>query len=369
MRAGVSKRGFTILEVLMALSIFAIGIVSVIALFPIGILAQRQMIDRTRAALVTRQAIAVLKANRVAAALGTTAPYSTWSDADWVADEYPGDSGDVNSMYNRIGGTPVFRDIDRAAIYADEAPQGWQVAWTTWNEESAAAAAAVRPDDDTVDDRVFSKYAWSAGIYAQETSGTAETYSVQIAVFRGYDVETLSALGGTAFNDISLGSSGRGVIEADDEVLARALTRRRGYVRVMDTDEYVYEPLSGGNATLNSTLANDDTWYDGSTGVWPGPGGGLVPPGMTLILSGANGTIESTVGGDDIQRSVIRPVWHRVESVNRHTGVDRDRTRIILAEPLRSPSGAYLSEGRRAGVQELQVSENLVGLTETTIVD
>ena len=118
---------------------------------------------------------------------------------------------------------------------------------------------------------------------------------------------------------------------------------------------------------MNCLLGGDDTWYDGSTGAWPGPGAGLVPPGMTLILAGLDGTINSTVGPDDEEASFQDRLWCRVESVNRHAGVDRDLTRIVLAGPLRSPTGTYWS-GRRP-IDSLQVSEDLVGLTETTIVD
>ena len=59
----------------------------------------------------------------------------------------------------------------------------------------------------------------------------------------------------------------------------------------------IIEPFMGGNGTVDTALAADDTWYDGTTGAWPG--GPIVSPGEVLILPGPNGVLETTAAGDD----------------------------------------------------------------------
>jgi len=292
------KRAFTILEILMALAIFAIGMVSVLALFPIAIYAQRRMIDNTRSSIVAREAIHILRANRVASYLSTLGI----ADAAWVAVQYPGNNvGGGGSLFELVSGayTPVVLDID--GYYGVDSPRGWEYVWTTWNED--VAPGHPRPDawpNIGVPERPFSNYGWTANIYQQEqipTAGTAQAYRyrVQIAVFRGYDGTPVTLTAATTVADNDPANHNKGYIEAVATELADVLTRDRGYVRI----------------------------------------------GLPL--------------------DPMNQLWYRVESVRRRVGPGRDRTRIVLAEPLR---GAVPVPG---GVTAIGVSEDLVYTLDTVI--
>jgi len=293
-----TRRAFTILEILMALSIFAIGMVSVMSLFPIAIYAQRRMIDNTRSSMIAREAIHVMRANRVASYLSTLGI----ADAAWAAVQYPGyNVGAGTSLHEQVAGVYpiVMWDID--GYYGSASPQGWERVWTTWNEDIAPGQA--RPDawpNMGVTERPFSNYGWTANIHQQETITSGGTssyrYRVQVAVFRGYDAQPVALTAATTTADNDPANHNKGYIEADASELADALTRDRGYVRV--------------------TLPLD--------------------PGHQL--------------------------WYRVEAVHRRAGPGRDRTRIVLAEPLR---GTVPVAG---GVTDIEVSEDLVYTLDTVIL-
>ena len=308
MRLARRKRAFTVLEVLLAISILSIGLVSVVSLFPVAIYAHRQMIDKTRSAFIERQAMDIMRANRVAdylAAGGGAVPV-----------EYPGDSeAPVPSLYENMvsaGWTVVFRDID--GNYPNLAPAGWRYVWTMWDDLGRTAANVVPPRPDAtrpdaaavaVPERVFSDYSWTANIYQQNTiasgAGSIYRYRTQIAVFRGFDgmpEVDVSAGASVAGNDPA---NGKGYIEANASDLADALTIAHGYLRVSRA----------------------------------------APPGV------------------DAQNQL----WYRVESVHRNVGPARDRTRFVLSEAFRGPvtSVPFFPT-------TMQTSTNIVHLGESVLV-
>jgi prepilin-type N-terminal cleavage/methylation domain-containing protein len=60
------KTGFTLLEVLIAIGILALGLVTVFSLFPVGIYAAKETVDNTRAATLAgtaRSELTGLRAN------------------------------------------------------------------------------------------------------------------------------------------------------------------------------------------------------------------------------------------------------------------------------------------------------------------
>ena len=274
-----NRRGFTVLEVLLALAIFVIGMVSVITLFPIAIFTQRRMVDQTVSAMIARAAISTLAANRVAEYLSP--PSGGWTGPV----QYPGVAGAGTSLYEDMvtAGppyTPIIRDID--GRFGFDNPEGWQYAWTTWDEDvlDATGVQPARPDADGADGvsaRTFNRYAWTANIYGQDVvpilpGSSAYRYRVQVAVFRTYDAQAVTlAPGATAGNDPASGNNG--YVEATDASLAAALQRNRGYLRITN-------PADPGNQ-----------------------------------------------------------IWYRVESVHRHVGPGANMTRIALAEPLRGAAG------------------------------
>jgi len=58
--------GFTMLEILLAIVILSIGILSLLALFPLGMVSLKRSIDRTRAAIIARSARSLLEAENAA---------------------------------------------------------------------------------------------------------------------------------------------------------------------------------------------------------------------------------------------------------------------------------------------------------------
>ena len=78
--------GFSLIEVLMAIFILGIGVISIAALFPAGIAQQRQSVDDVIGPIVARNAMAVIRSHvraddfagrRMGAEIGQTA----WAEA------------------------------------------------------------------------------------------------------------------------------------------------------------------------------------------------------------------------------------------------------------------------------------------------
>jgi len=79
----MTKRGFTLIEVVIALAILAVGLVGILSLFPIGFDAARRSVNSTQAALYSREKLEQVK-NAGFPSVGTTNgtfpdPLYTWS--------------------------------------------------------------------------------------------------------------------------------------------------------------------------------------------------------------------------------------------------------------------------------------------------
>jgi len=75
-------RGFTIIEVLIALSIFLLGVAAILVLFPLGIRQTRDVIQDARASLATIEAVSTLKT--IGAAEKIYADYNNLAPSDWT---------------------------------------------------------------------------------------------------------------------------------------------------------------------------------------------------------------------------------------------------------------------------------------------
>ena len=306
----------------MALAIFAIGMVSVLALFPIAIYAQRRMIDNTRSGMITREAIHTLRANRVAYALSPLSTTNFWNTGGGIIENHAsaGDAIEYPGWYDPSGAAtyPNLHDavlstfspataqpmLDIDGYYGAANPQGWEYVWTTWNEDVAPSQA--RPDawpNMGVTERPFSNYGWMANIYQEDPipvgGSTAYRYRVQIAVFRGYDAISVTLTSATRTADNDPANHNKGYIEvgaADALLIDDALLRDRGYVRITN-------PLDRYNQ-----------------------------------------------------------LWYRIEAVHRRAGPARDRMRIVLAEPLRGTTVLPVSP------TVIEVSEDLVHMLDTVIM-
>lgn len=57
----MTKRGFTLIEIIIALAILAVGLVGILSLFPIGFDAARRSVNSTQAALYSREKLEQVK--------------------------------------------------------------------------------------------------------------------------------------------------------------------------------------------------------------------------------------------------------------------------------------------------------------------
>ena len=64
-RRNVQSRGFSLVEVMIAMGIFAVGFVAVAAMFPAGVILQRETVSDVESQLVARNAAAMVRARKL----------------------------------------------------------------------------------------------------------------------------------------------------------------------------------------------------------------------------------------------------------------------------------------------------------------
>ncbi len=77
-----SQSGFTLIEIGISIFILAIGLISMLTLFPIGVDSMKKVTQYSNAAVLTESAISYLKANDVVAFVGTNTGSNTYPDTD-----------------------------------------------------------------------------------------------------------------------------------------------------------------------------------------------------------------------------------------------------------------------------------------------
>lgn len=132
-----AARGFTLLEVLLAMGVFAIGFVFIAAIFPVAALLQKEAVDTINAQQVARNTEAVLKAIPITASTdlvdsNLTAPVTgagfsidqrvyaltttAWSTSSWKATELRSSPTMVtNAADRKFYAVPLFRDSNQTA--------------------------------------------------------------------------------------------------------------------------------------------------------------------------------------------------------------------------------------------------------------
>jgi len=75
-RTTSARRGFSLVELLMAIFILGIGVISIAALFPAGIAQQRRAVDDVTGSLVANNALAIIRGKVEAADFGTFEEYN-----------------------------------------------------------------------------------------------------------------------------------------------------------------------------------------------------------------------------------------------------------------------------------------------------
>ncbi len=181
--------GFTLVEILLALLILSVGLMGVLALFPLGIDATRISVESTRAATIARMA---------KAALTTATPGPGASDDKTPFQRILETAWNAPNPANRIWHGPYYYGV----FYPDlntvaQRPHVWPA--------SVAPGADPRdPGDNTM--MVESDYSWSMVVLYPYGLGPTTThfgwdtvkeaanmYVVQVTVYRSYRTEAGSA--------------------------------------------------------------------------------------------------------------------------------------------------------------------------------
>jgi len=149
------QQGFTLLEVVIALLIFLLGILALVVLFPVGLRSARDVMYDTRASLATHEAVAMLKTLKVAETIymeyNSHLPAWTAPPPVVPAPLYPDTyTPPVNSPYYPPWRFPLHDELFMAALDGDTVDNGY-------------LGAEVYPVFDGQGDR--GEYSWEAIIY------------------------------------------------------------------------------------------------------------------------------------------------------------------------------------------------------------
>ena len=83
------RRGFSLIEVLLAVFILSIGVISITALFPAGILLQRQSVDDITGPIVAQNALAILRTKLQPADFGTIEEHDSFYVSPTIEGDWP----------------------------------------------------------------------------------------------------------------------------------------------------------------------------------------------------------------------------------------------------------------------------------------
>lgn len=169
--------GFTLIEILLALAVLAIGMVGIMALFPVGLDSSRRAIEDTTSANVAESVKAALvQAMR-------TKPRTT------RVVNFSHDGSTTGLTFTLPTGTTTI-EIPRDA-------SGGGVAGSAVFRLGQAASAGFPENFDTGDERDASRAQWSfsATLKPHVASGVAiaNTYEVEIRIYRNYDTTDASS--------------------------------------------------------------------------------------------------------------------------------------------------------------------------------
>ncbi|MDP6601967.1 MAG: prepilin-type N-terminal cleavage/methylation domain-containing protein, partial [Phycisphaerales bacterium] len=101
----MTRRGFSLIELLMAIFILGIGLISIAALFPAGIALQQRAEDELNGPIVAAHALEVIRGRLSSDDFGswwdfhnTQVDYTRWNEGDDVADVM--EDNTVGKLYN-----------------------------------------------------------------------------------------------------------------------------------------------------------------------------------------------------------------------------------------------------------------------------
>ena len=115
-----SKAGFTLIEIGIAIFILAIGLISMMTLFPIGVDSMKKVTQYSNAAILTESAVSYLKANDIVSFVGTNTGSNTYPDTDQNQDnQFEDSSGNIISAqysWQAVTGVTTDKNLVRVQI-------------------------------------------------------------------------------------------------------------------------------------------------------------------------------------------------------------------------------------------------------------
>ncbi len=102
--------GFTLIEIGIAIFILAVGLISMLALFPIGVDSIKKVTQYSNAAVLSESAISYLKTNDIVAFVGTNTGSNTYPDTD----------PDQDNQFKDSSGNTIFAQYSWQAVVKNE---------------------------------------------------------------------------------------------------------------------------------------------------------------------------------------------------------------------------------------------------------
>ena len=140
-----SQDGFTLIEIGIAIFILAVGLISMLALFPIGVDSMKKVTQYSNAAVLSESAISYLKTNDIVAFVGTNTGSNTYPDTD----------PDQDNQFEDSSGNTIFAQYSWQAtvqnVTSDNNLVRAQIAiFRNFNFGTGTAGFAQQPDKTTV---------------------------------------------------------------------------------------------------------------------------------------------------------------------------------------------------------------------------
>ena len=149
------RRGFSLVEVLLAIFILGIGIISITALFPAGIAQQRLSNDDVLGPIVANNAISIIRSKVRQEDFGSFEEFQQYFFGDYNDDlvpqayfsrTIPGDWGWMRPGFLLQDDISTGRYDERGAIDIFSYRYSWQEGWSNWGGPQDIACATDLPD-------------------------------------------------------------------------------------------------------------------------------------------------------------------------------------------------------------------------------
>ena len=122
-----ARRGFSLIELLLAIFILGVGIISISAVFPAGIVQQRKTQDDVLGPVIAEAAMSTIRSKLTPADFGTFEEFgffgpAAFTDTAWLSQDFPNSWLEDGVAYTKAGDWPWLRPA-MAAVPGGESPE------------------------------------------------------------------------------------------------------------------------------------------------------------------------------------------------------------------------------------------------------